>query len=78
MNTKLDFLREVRPQFATLRVGARVLPGTAVAELALDEGLIRSDADLLEPTFYLEPGVRDWLPDRVCRAAADEPRWNAA
>ena len=76
VNTKLDFLREVRPQFATLRVGSRVLPGTAVAESAREEGLISSDADLLEPTFYLEPGVRDWLPGRVCRAAG-EPRWNA-
>ena len=77
VNAKLDFLREVRPQFATLRVGTRVLPGTAVAEAAREEGLIGSDADLLEPTFYVESAVRNGLPDRVCRAAADEPRWNA-
>ena len=76
VNAKLDFLREVRPQFATLRVGTRVLPGMAVAEMAREEGLIRSDADLLEPKFYLEPEIRDWLPERVCQAAAEEPRWN--
>ena len=73
---KLDFLRQSRPQFATLRLGTRVLPGSGVADLARGEGLISSDADLLMPTFYIEPSVRDWLADRVRRATAEEPRWN--
>ena len=77
VSAKLDFLKLSRPQFATLRLGTRVLPGTEVADLARGEGLIGSDADLLMPTFYIEPSVRDWLADRVRRATAEEPRWNA-
>jgi radical SAM superfamily enzyme YgiQ (UPF0313 family) len=41
----------------------RIEPHTAVCELALREGLIRSEADLLEPVFYSPAGTA-WL-DRV-------------
>ena len=77
VSAKLDFLKLSRPQFATLRLGTRVLPGSEVADLARGEGLIGLDADLLMPTFYIEPGVREWLADRVRQATAEEPRWNA-
>ena len=77
VSAKLEFLRLSKPQFATLRLGTRVLPGSDVADLARSEGLIGSDADLLTPTFYIEPSVHERLADRVRQAAAEEPRWNA-
>ena len=46
-------------------VGLRVYPETLLAATALAEGLIRPDDDLLWPRFYLEPGLRDWLPEGV-------------
>jgi radical SAM superfamily enzyme YgiQ (UPF0313 family) len=46
-------------------VGLRIYPATALAATALAEGVIRPDADLLWPTFYLAPALRDWLPERI-------------
>jgi radical SAM superfamily enzyme YgiQ (UPF0313 family) len=73
---KLAFLRKVAPAFATLRVATRILPQTPLARRAVEEGLIRSEADLLRPTFYLATGVRAWLVDHLRAAAAAQPRWH--
>lgn len=73
---KLEFLKRVEAAFAVLRVGVRVLPNTAVALTALNEGLIESEAELMRPTFYIDAGVRAWLADRLREEAAEHPRWN--
>lgn len=72
---KVAFLHQTAPAFATLRVGTRVLPHTHLAKTALEEGLITAEADLLQPTFYLATGVRDWLVEHLRTAAATQPRW---
>lgn len=73
---KLAFLRQLKPALANLRVGVRILPGTAAARRALDEGLITDEAQLIRPTFYLAEPVRDWLVDYLRAEAAQRPRWN--
>lgn len=73
---KLDFLRKVNPALANLRVGVSVMPGTEVASVALKEGLIEDEKDLIKPTFYLAEGVRDWIVDYLKEQAAQNPRWN--
>ena len=76
VDQKLAFLHQAAPAFATLRVASRVLPHTPLAKLALEEGLIQAEADLLRPTFYLAASVRDWLVDHLRAAAEPEPRWH--
>ena len=73
---KLDFLRSIKPAMANLRIGVSVLPGTAVAERALAEGLISDEAELIKPTFYLAASVRHWLVDYLRAEAATHRRWN--
>ena len=73
---KLDFLRSVKPSLANLRIGVSIMPGTREAALALAEGLIEQESDLIRPTFYIEPQVRDWLVDYLKEEAAGQPRWN--
>ena len=73
---KLDFLRQLRPALANLRVGVSLLPGAKEAQLALAEGLIADEAELIKPTFYLAPAVKDWLVDYLREQAAGQPRWN--
>lgn len=75
VDQKIAFLHQTAPAFATLRVGMRVLPHTHLAKTALEEGLITAEADLLQPTFYLATGVRDWLVEHLRTAAATQPRW---
>ncbi|MDP6402613.1 MAG: hypothetical protein QF467_03610 [SAR202 cluster bacterium] len=76
VDRKIEFLNQTRPDLATLKIGTRVMPGTGLAALALEEGLIASDSDLLGPTFYVAGGVRDWIADRLRSEAAGHPRWN--
>ena len=46
-------------------VGLRIYPHTALARIAVAEGLLRPDDDLLWPCFYLTAKLRDWLPERI-------------
>ena len=76
VEAKLEFLRGVRPSLANLRVGVSVLPGTPVAAQAIAEGLIADDSDLIRPTFYIAPGVREWIVDTLLNEKAANRRWN--
>ncbi len=73
---KLGFLAQIEPAFASLRVGVRIIPNTSIASLALEQGLIASHADLIKPVFYIDPGVKDGLADRLRTEAEAHPRWN--
>ena len=40
-------------------VGMRIYPGTQLFERALAEGCITRDTDLLQPAYYLAPGLTE-------------------
>jgi hypothetical protein len=73
---KVAFLRSLKPAMANVRIGVSILPGTAVATKALEEGLIADAAELIRPTFYLAPEVRDWIVEYLQAEAAQNLRWN--
>jgi radical SAM superfamily enzyme YgiQ (UPF0313 family) len=50
-------------------VGIRIYPGTPLAQRAVAERVIASEADLLAPRFYLAPGLEPWIHERVAAAA---------
>ena len=64
------------PTFTVLRLGKRVLPGTKIADEAMKSGLIDSEHDLLEPTFYVNPKLAIWLRERLVAETSIRPRWN--
>ena len=76
MDYKLNFLRRINPALANLRVGVSIMPGTDVASLALKEGLISDESELIEPTFYIAQEVREWIVPYLQEQAAENPRWN--
>ena len=73
---KVAFLQGLKPAMANVRIGVSILPGTAVAARALEEGLITDEAALIRPTFYLAAEVRDWIVEYLTAEAAQNPRWN--
>ena len=73
---KLAFLRSLQPAMANIRIGVSIMPGTAVAARALEEGIIADQAELIRPTFYLAAEVRDWIVDYLKAEAAQNTRWN--
>jgi radical SAM superfamily enzyme YgiQ (UPF0313 family) len=58
-----------------LTVGLRIYPYTELARIAVREGLIDAYDDLLEPRFYIAPGLETWLREIVQAWAADRPKW---
>jgi radical SAM superfamily enzyme YgiQ (UPF0313 family) len=54
-----------------ITMGVRVYPGTPLATRAVAEGMLKPDEDLLWPRFYLAPGLREWLPERIARYKAE-------
>ena len=65
----------LRPEMMKVAVGVRIYPGTALARLAVREGLISAQADLLAPVFYLSSAVRDWLPERAQQEVRSHIGW---
>lgn len=54
---------------AFIFMGIRILPDTPLARIAVKEGVISADLDLLQPVYYLSPTVdRDWLEKRLTSA----------
>jgi hypothetical protein len=53
-----------------ITIGVRIYPGTGLARLAREEGVIARDDDLLYPRFYLAAGLEGWIGERVAVYAA--------
>jgi radical SAM superfamily enzyme YgiQ (UPF0313 family) len=58
-----------------LTIGIRIYPDTALARIAAREGAIPKDINLLEPRFYLAPGLEKWLRETVADWMAGRPNW---
>ena len=56
-----------------ITVGLRIYPQTPLARIALAEGVISAEEDLILPRFYLTPELRDWLPERVATYRSSRP-----
>jgi radical SAM superfamily enzyme YgiQ (UPF0313 family) len=61
----LAFARSLGLDALKITVGIRIYPGTPLARRALSEGVIQPGDDLLEPRFYLAPGLEPWIHGAV-------------
>lgn len=61
----LAFADSLDLDFLKITIGIRIYPHTQLAEIAVADGLVSEEDDLLLPRFYISPHLRDWLPDRV-------------
>jgi hypothetical protein len=57
----LAFVRALNLTALKITLGARIYPHTRLAKIAVEEGLLSSDDDLLFPRFYMASGLEDWL-----------------
>jgi radical SAM superfamily enzyme YgiQ (UPF0313 family) len=69
----LAFADSLHLETLKITVGLRIYPHTPLARIALAEGVISPDEDLLLPRFYLMRELRDWLPERVAGYRASRP-----
>ena len=71
----LEFADSLNLELVKVTTGIRIYPHTALARVAVDEGLISAEDDLLQPRFYLTRGLEGWLPDTVKSWMAKRPNW---
>ena len=71
----LALMDELSPTAVIALTGIRVLPGTAMVDIALRDGQIDPDDNLLHPKFYISPGLADRLIERIEAYARRHSNW---
>ena len=69
----LSFADSLNLDSLNTTAGLRIYPETPLARVALAEGIIEPDEDLLGPRFYMAGELRDWLPERLAAYKASRP-----
>lgn len=71
----IALMEELRPTAVVAMTGIRVLPGTQMVEHALRDGLVDEDDNLLYPKFYVAPGFKDEIIERIDAYARSHANW---
>lgn len=69
------FLETYQPKMVNLKAGIRIHPGLPLHRLALAEGVVKPEDNLLWPKFYLAPAIREWIWDYLGEVSARHPNW---
>lgn len=72
-----ELMDRLQPTAVIAMTGIRIYPGTSLHHTALREGLLPHDGGMLEPVFYIAPGVRDILGELVTAEAMKRRNWVA-
>jgi lipid biosynthesis B12-binding/radical SAM protein len=65
----IENLKGLKDTVSFIFMGIRILPGTGIFDKAVEKGIIAADQDMLEPVFYVEPGVgKKWLEDTLTKS----------
>ena len=55
--------------------GIRIYPETPLAKIAVAEGVIAPEDNLLRPRFYIARGLEEWLSELVGKWMQERPTW---
>jgi lipid biosynthesis B12-binding/radical SAM protein len=60
----VENIRSLDMSVSFVFLGIRILPGTPIYKISLDEGIIDNNTDILNPVYYFSPDLnRQWLED---------------
>jgi radical SAM superfamily enzyme YgiQ (UPF0313 family) len=72
----IELMDELQPTAVIAMTGIRILPGTGMVEIALRDGQLDPDDNLLHPKFYVAPTLlEDGLIERIESYARSHPNW---
>jgi len=75
LRESFNLMEEISPTAVIAMVGLRIFPGTGLARLALEEGILSPADDLLQPKFYIAPKIKDQIIECARKKAAAHPNW---
>ncbi len=65
----IENIKSLKKTVSFIFMGIRILPGTPLADVAQKEGVITPGQDLLDPVYYIAPGIdRAWLQNVLTEA----------
>jgi radical SAM superfamily enzyme YgiQ (UPF0313 family) len=70
-----DFVESLDLDALKITRGIRIYPHTRLAKIAVEEGLIEADDDLLFPKFYMVNELKQWLENYVRARGEKHPKW---
>ena len=71
----LHFADSLDLEAMKITIGIRIYPYTTLARIAVKEGRISPDDDLLFPKFYMARGLEDWLRKTAKLWMKERPHW---
>lgn len=71
----IECLADLRPTAVVFMTGIRIIPGTTLYDLAMEENIIHADTDMLEPVFYLSEAVRPFIENEVKKLSRIYKNW---
>ncbi|MBM4265109.1 MAG: radical SAM protein [Deltaproteobacteria bacterium] len=71
----IDLMDELQPTAVIAMTGIRILPGTGMVDIALRDGQIDPDDDLVYPRFYIAPTLQGDLISRIEAHARSHANW---
>jgi radical SAM superfamily enzyme YgiQ (UPF0313 family) len=69
----LDFMDSLNPEAMKITTGIRIYPDTLLADIAIKEGIIDPDDNLLMPKFYIRKELEEWLFETIYDWVKDRP-----
>jgi hypothetical protein len=66
---------QLDPTAIIAMLGIRIYPGTEMERIALSQGVIHQDSDLIYPHFYISPSVGGRLEEIIREKALERNRW---
>ncbi len=70
-----QLMDQINPTAIIAMLGIRIYPGTELERIALSEDVIRRDANLIYPHFYISPKLKGGLSEIVQEKALARQRW---
>jgi radical SAM superfamily enzyme YgiQ (UPF0313 family) len=78
VDESLEFLSRRSPLMVDFCLGIRLMPHTALFEIAVSEGVVSADDPLMEPRFYISPQIEAWIEHYLAEVCAQHPNWSLA
>lgn len=72
----LEFADSLQLEAMKITTGIRIYPYTALARMAVADGMISSENELIRPRFYMVPGLKDRLLETVGIWMKDRRNWH--
>ncbi len=71
----LEFADSLELEAVKVSVGIRIYPDTKLAAQAVEDGVVKSEDDLLSPRFYVRPGLSETLQHMGDEWTRTRPNW---